>query len=391
MSSPSDILLVNKLVRPSDWVNVEDHADAHHALRTKFGISGLLRTVSGLVAGRDDLFDYIACYHLIRASAYISMAITAAVCTSSRIGIHAVLHHGSTEMRQRYVADCLSGATSWSLCMNGPEAGSDLLGMEARAVRIAPNRWRLHAQKKWITGGWYANYFCVLVRTDDRTDGRATTSDLTMFVVPHHVVRVTRMACSGAIESGTAHVSFEDVEVSSDDIIGAMGDGFQIAMDLLVEERWINGVTSLAMGRRALDEILDWVHVRELHNVPLHRLQAVRMRLARMKMLLDPLDALALQLAMRLAECRNAKCMKISLASDCAGFKATATHVLTECVRHAMILLGGRAFELTGHGAVVARLNTEVHGIQCAGGTYDVLMDGVARTMIAKSAPMPSL
>ena len=390
MSRPSD-MLVKKLVRESDWSNVADHTATHRALRTKFGMSGLLRVMSGLVVGSDDVFDYIACYHLIRASAHISMPITAAVCTSPRIGIHAVLHAGSTEMRQRYVSDCLSGVTSWSLCMSGPEAGSDLLGMTARAVRIAPNRWRLQANKKWITGGWYADYFCVLVRTDDRTDGRATMGDLTMFVVPRHVAEVTRMTCSGAIESGTAHVLLEDVEVSSDAIIGNVGQGFQIAMDLLVEERWVSGVTSLAMGRRALDEVLCWVHIREVHDVPMHRLQAVRMRLARMKMLLDPLDALALQLATRLEECRNAKCMTISLSADCAGFKATATHVLTECVRHAMILLGGRAFELTGYGATVARLNTEVHGIQCAGGTYDVLMDGVARTMITRSAPMPSL
>ena len=70
--------------------------------------------------------------------------------------------------------------------------------MDARAVRTAPNRWRLQAHKKWITGGWYADYFCVLVRTDTRQDGRAMIGDLTMFVVPRHVARVTRMVCSGA-------------------------------------------------------------------------------------------------------------------------------------------------------------------------------------------------
>ncbi len=103
-----------------------------------------------------------------------------------------------------------------------------------------------------------------------------------------------------------------------------------------------------------------------------------------MKMCLDPLDALAVQLAVCLTDCRNAKRITVSLAADCAGFKASAICALTECVRQiAMVLFGGRAFELTGHGAVVARLNTEVHGMQCAGGTYDVLMDGVARVMLS--------
>ncbi len=45
-------------------------------------------------------------------------------------------------------------------------------------------------------------------------------------------------------------------------------------------------------------------------------------------------------------------------------------------------LFGGRAFEATGQGGIIGRLNAEVHGMACAGGTYDVLMDGVARSML---------
>ena len=62
-------------------------------------------------------------------------------------------------------------------------------------------------------------------------------------------------------------------------------------------------------------------------------------------------------------------------------YTASSTTILTECVQHAMLLFGGRAFESVGRGSVVARLNSEVHGIACAGGTYDVLINTVARAM----------
>jgi alkylation response protein AidB-like acyl-CoA dehydrogenase len=244
------------------------------------------------------------------------------------------------------------------------------------AVR-SDDAWLLNGHKKWITSGWYANYFCVFARTD--------RTSFTMFVVPRTAagVRVDRMACTGAIESGTASVRFDDVSIPLDNVIGAVGQGFAIAMDLLIEERWASGVTSLAMGRRALEESMQWANTRLIHDRPMHRLQAVRLRLARMKMLLDPMDTLAKQLAIRLSDGRNAQNMTTELAADCAGFKAVSTTALAECVQHAMILMGGRAFETSGQGHTVARLHSEVHGMACAGGTYDVLMDGVARAMLA--------
>ena len=389
-----------------DWTDPSKHHTLQRQLCRTLGTRGLLRVISGLAYDEDGShvdnddsddddprYDYSFCYSLIREFAKRSMPITAAVFTSARIGIHAVVHAGSDEMKHRYVPACLSGETVWSLCMSGPEAGSDLLAGETTAVRRG-DVCVLSGHKKWITGGWYADYFCVLARTApvapgagtgaETGSGRTSVAGLSMFVVPRTArgVRVDRMACHAAVESGTARVLLEEVVVAEDDVVGGIGQGFAIAMDLLVEERWVSGVTSLAMARRALEEIMDWTQTRQIHGKPMHHLQAVRLRMARMKMLLDPLDTLARQLAVRLSAERNSRHMSIALAADCAGFKATAVVALTDCIQHAMLLFGGRAFEVTGKGGIIGRLNAEVHGMACAGGTYDVLMDGVARSML---------
>ena len=97
-----------------------------------------------IVCGRKDAYsdyNYLDCYHVITSMTMDSMSQTAAIFTSPRIGIHAVIHHGSYEMKQKYIAPCLSGDTSWSFCLTGPEAGSDLLACETNAERKHHNTW----------------------------------------------------------------------------------------------------------------------------------------------------------------------------------------------------------------------------------------------------------
>ena len=296
--------------------------------------------MAGYKYGSETEFDFRSALTFISTFARHSMPVTAAVCTSSRMGIHAVMHFGSEQMQRRYVDDCLGGRTSWSLCMSGPEAGSDLFGGATRATRAATGQWLLSGCKKWITGGWYADYFCVLARTDDPTAPRAGRDGFTMFVVPRSAAVVERMDCAGAAESGTARVVFDDVPLTDSDVI--------------VEERWVSGITSLAMARHALEDTI-----------------------------LLPMDSLALQLADRLTERRTTGTPSLELAGDCAGFKAAATGVLVDCLRHAMVLFGGRAFETRGEGRGIAALHTQAHGMECAGGTSDVLMCFAAKVMVS--------
>ena len=122
-----------------------------------------------------------------------------------------------------------------------------------------------------------------------------------------------------------------------------------------------------------------------LNGRPMFHKQAVRLRLAKMKMLIDPLDSMAILLAGRLSVARNTSNMVPDLSADCAGFKAMCTSVLSKCIQSASILFGGRAFEKNGPGAIIARLQSEVHAMHCAGGTHDVLMEQVARNMLMSS------
>ena len=308
------------------------------------------------------------------------MPITAGLLTSARIGLHAVFYNGSKAMKNKIVNECFNANAILSLCMSGPEAGSDIFSMTTSAVPTSNDTWILNGCKKWITGGIYANYFVVVARTDDISQ-RGNESSLSLFLVnaDRKGVRVQKMDCQGSSISGTARVVFNDVALTRDDVIGEIGGGFMMCMDILIEERWTTGVSSLGVAKRAFEEALKWTDSRKIHGKKMKRLQAVRMRIGEMKICIDQLDAYAEKLADRMSVMRNDKAMDMVLAADTTLFKIKANKAAMFCVENAAQIFGGRAYEKTGPGGVIERLHRETHGLNCAGGTHDVLMDGAVR------------
>jgi alkylation response protein AidB-like acyl-CoA dehydrogenase len=93
------------------WGDPARHTTLQAELSRFLGGQGLLRTVAGYKYGSETEFDFRSALTFISTFARHSMPVTAAVCTSSRIGIHAVLHFGSEQMQRQYVDDCLGGRT----------------------------------------------------------------------------------------------------------------------------------------------------------------------------------------------------------------------------------------------------------------------------------------
>ena len=357
----------------------------HHAAAVDLlADAGLLSVAAGYDVSEHGTFQYAHCYALIRAFATYDMPLTAALFTSPRIGLHAILHFDPHKKAQ-VVRACLEGKHRLAFCMSGPEAGSDVMSITCAAVKRT-GRWTLNGVKKWITGGVYADSFVVLARTDD-VSTKASMNSFSLFLVDRTLpgVTVSRLPTQGAALSGTARIVFDNVVLADTALIGTRGQGFAYCMDTLIEERWITGLSSLAMGRNALEESVRWSRKRRVRGKPLYRIESVRMRLIDMKAILDPHEAYARELADRLSFARNHRSMDMVLAADTATFKAKATDIASTCIRHAQMIFGGRAFETRGPGARIVRLHRQIHGMHCAGGTHDVLMNAAARVFLRAS------
>lgn len=145
-----------------------------------------------------------------------------------------MLAHGSPEFLRRHVPRILAGQELVVQFFSEPDAGSDLAGVRTQAVR-RDGRWVLNGSKIWSSGAFYADYGLCLARTDwDVPKHRG----LTWFAVPVGARGVTVQRIR-QINGGSLFCQefFDDVELTDDDVVGEVNNGWSVAQTMLIFER----------------------------------------------------------------------------------------------------------------------------------------------------------
>lgn len=176
-----------------------------------------------------------------------------------------------------------------------PDAGSDVAAIKTRAVRDG-DQWVINGSKTYITNG-HRNAMIMLVT---KTDPAAGHHGFTIFLVPMDtpgVVRERALAKVGMHASDTALLSFSDVWVPDDAVLGQVGQGFAEIMWELQAERLIGAAGCLAYAQYAFDKTVQFARDRETFGRPLGQHQAVRHKFADMATRLEAARALVYQTA----------------------------------------------------------------------------------------------
>jgi alkylation response protein AidB-like acyl-CoA dehydrogenase len=154
--------------------------------------------------------------------------------TTFGVCVPTIVAHASPEFCRRHVPKALAGEELWVQFFSEPEAGSDLAGIRSRATRDG-ERWILNGGKIWSSGAYYADYGMCLTRTNwDVPKHRG----LTWFGVRTDAPGVTVQPITEI--NGDAEFCqefFDDVELTDDDVIGEVNQGWRIAQTMLVFER----------------------------------------------------------------------------------------------------------------------------------------------------------
>ena len=141
---------------------------------------------------------------------------------------------GTPEQKARFMPDNISGASIWCQMFSEPGAGSDVAGLSTRATRDG-DEWILEGQKVWTSGAHYCDYGVVVARTDATLPKH---QGLTMFIVdmaqPGVEVRPLRQISGG---SGFNEVFFTEARVPVDYQLGDLGQGWNLAVAMLMFER----------------------------------------------------------------------------------------------------------------------------------------------------------
>ncbi len=164
-----------------------------------------------------------------------------------------IAEHGNAEQISRYIPKILNGREAWCQLFSEPVAGSDLAGLQTRAVRDG-HEWLVTGQKVWTSQGNYADLGMLIARTDPHAPKHRGLSYFALPMKQDGVdVRPLREMTGRTFFS---EVFMDDARVHDDAMIGAAGDGWRVANTTLAVERASIGAGSAgfamaAPGRRA--------------------------------------------------------------------------------------------------------------------------------------------
>ncbi len=187
-----------------------------------------------------------------------------------------IMAHGTVEQKDRYILKMLRGEEVWCQLFSEPAAGSDLAGLRTSAVKDG-DEWILNGQKIWTTGAHYSEWGMIVTRSDPTA---AKHAGLTYFIVdmkaPGIEVRPIRQINGG---SHFSEVFFSDVRVPDSNVVGAVGNGWAVAITTLMHER-----SSIGGGRggNRVEDLIRSAQENELNGRPAIEDSSVRQRIAEM-------------------------------------------------------------------------------------------------------------
>ena len=187
---------------------------------------------------------------------------------------------GSEELKKKYLGQLTDSYATASYCLSEPDAGSDVANLSTTAVKKGSS-YVINGTKAWVSGGAHASWFTLFAYTD-RDKGH---NGVSAFVVPADLPGIEigkKEDMMGQRASHTVFITFNDVEIPAENLIGEEGEGFKIAMQTFDRTRPPIGAAAVGVARRAYEESLRYSGERKTFGKPIQAHQAVQFMLADM-------------------------------------------------------------------------------------------------------------
>ncbi len=164
-----------------------------------------------------------------------------------------LIKHGNDQQKKRFLPKILTAEEVWCQGFSEPEAGSDLASLKSTAVKSGNDSWVVDGQKVWTSFAQVAEWCFMLARTDPKA---AKHKGLSYFLVPMSSEGISvrpLMQISGDKEFN--EVFFDSVAVPQENMVGAPGEGWKIAISTLMYERVVLTFARHLQSESALRDI----------------------------------------------------------------------------------------------------------------------------------------
>jgi len=207
-----------------------------------------------------------------------------------------ILKFGTEAQKQLYVRAIAEGREIGAFALTEPQSGSDATAMRCKAVKQADGSYVVNGKKSWITSGPVAKYIVLFAMTDPDKGARGITAFM-IDTARDGFHRGKTEPKLGIRASATCEIEFADYRVNPEEVLGAEGEGFKIAMGVLDAGRI--GIASQAIGiaRAAYEATIAYVKDRKAFGAPIGTFQMTQAKIADMKCKLDAAMLLTLRAA----------------------------------------------------------------------------------------------
>ncbi len=279
---------------------------------------------------------------------------------------------GNDALRRKYCPPLTAMEKFASYCLTEPGAGSDAASLNTKAVRDG-NDYILNGTKAFISGGGRSEIYVVMVRT-----GEAGAKGISAMVVEKDTPGLSfggQEKKLGWHSQPTCMVNFEDCRVPAENLLGAEGDGFKIAMKGLDGGRLNIGACSLGAAQACLELSVQYMSERKQFGKRLSDFQALQFRIADMATELESARLLLHKAAAKVD----------GKAHDASHFAAMAKRLATDVgftvVNEALQLHGGYGYV---QDYPVERFLRDVRVHQILEGTNEIMRLIISRNILEK-------
>jgi len=279
------------------------------------------------------------------------------------------LSYCSEEQRERWLSGIASGELITALAMTEPGIGSDLAGMSTRARREGEH-YVVDGTKTFITNGINADLVIVAVKTDPSERHRG----ISLLVLERGMEGFSRgrnLEKIGQHAQDTAELSFAEVHVPVENLLGEEGEGFRYLVSNLPQERLSIAASAVSAAEVAIEWTLEYVRERQAFGQPIGSFQASRFTLAELRTETEIGRAF-------IDRCVQALIVGELTAEDAAMAKWWCTELQGRVVDRCLQLHGGYGFMLE---YPIARAFGDARVTRIYGGANEIMKEIIGRSM----------
>ena len=357
-----------KEVEPRDkWMDENGFDYDLHKKLTQAGLMGIHLAEKYGGGGGDAVTSIIVIHELAKGSASVALFLDA-----NWLAADLILYHGSEAQKDKYLPLAAQGKI-FAFGLTESSAGSDAAGIKSTVVPAEDGGWILNGGKAWITNSGVADYYVILAKTDPEAGNKGISA----FIVPKEVEGLTvgkfedKMGMRG---SATCELSFDNIHLPADALLGDLGKGFKMAMEALDGARISIGAIAAGLSEHAMTVAKNYANERMTFGKPIAKHQGIQFKFADMAAEIRAMELLTYDTARMKAEGKR----HTLEAAETKLFSGTrCTQICLECQQ----VLGGNGYSKEYN---VERFVRDAKLLEIGEGTNELLRMLIGGTVLAQ-------